>query len=132
MENRPHWVAFRQGVPFRGGMRLKTIAYLFAAFLGVFGLMFVVGSQGQALRIVIGIVLLGAGAALVYLSRIRPLHTTLEQKVDLSGDVDVQSLQCKQCGGTLDKKSVTVNAGALFVNCKYCGATYQLEEEPKW
>jgi hypothetical protein len=25
-----------------------------------------------------------------------------------------------------------VRAGAIFVECEHCGATYQFEEEPKW
>ena len=54
------------------------------------------------------------------------------QKIDLSGDVKLQDLTCRACGGTLGKESVIVKAGAVFVNCQYCGATYQIEEAPKW
>jgi redox-regulated HSP33 family molecular chaperone len=41
-------------------------------------------------------------------------------------------MTCRACGGSLAKESVTVKAGAVFVNCQYCSAAYQLEEEPKW
>ncbi|GAG08140.1 unnamed protein product, partial [marine sediment metagenome] len=34
--------------------------------------------------------------------------------------------------GTLDSKSVSVQAGAVFVNCPYCESSYQIEEAPKW
>ncbi|MCZ7670364.1 MAG: hypothetical protein M5U34_26000 [Chloroflexi bacterium] len=32
----------------------------------------------------------------------------------------------------LSEKSISVEAGAIFVNCEYCGASYQFEEKPKW
>jgi hypothetical protein len=113
---------------------MKLISYILAVVIGFFGIMFVVGSQGQLLRVVVGVVLLAAAGALVYLTRVRPepQQTTLVQKIDLSGDVNLQELKCRSCGGLLSEKSIEVKAGAVFVNCEYCGAAYQLEEEPKW
>ena len=113
---------------------MKLASYLLAVVIGFFGFMFVVGAQGQWLRVVIGVVLLAAAGVLVYLTRVRPQpkQTTLVQKIDLSGDVNLQEMQCQACGGTLSEKSLDVKAGAVFVKCEYCGAAYQLEEEPKW
>jgi hypothetical protein len=113
---------------------MKLIAYPLAALLAVLGLMFVVGAQGQAMRIVVGVVLLAAAGALIWLALQQPKQstTTVVQKIDLSGEVKLQDLTCRACGGTLGKESVAVKAGAVFVNCQYCGATYQIEEEPKW
>jgi hypothetical protein len=113
---------------------MKLITYILAAVIGFFGIMFIAGAQGQPLRVVVGVVLLAAAGALVYLTRVRPQpqQTTLVQKIDLSGDVNLQEMKCKVCGATLSEKSVEVKAGAVFVNCEYCGASYQLEEEPKW
>jgi hypothetical protein len=113
---------------------MKLIAYPLAALLGLLGIVFVVGAQGQWLRIVVGVVLLAAAGALVWLALQRPKQTTttVVQKIDLSGDVNLQELTCRSCGGSLGKDSVTVKAGAVFVNCPYCGAAYQLEEEPQW
>ena len=111
---------------------MKVIAYPLAVLLGIFGVMFVVGAQGQWMRVVVGLVLMGAAAALVWLARQQPKQTTIVQKIDLSGDVNLQDMTCRSCGGSLSKQSVTVKAGAVFVNCEYCGAAYQLEEEPKW
>ena len=113
---------------------MKLVAYPLAALLAVLGLMFVVGAQGQAMRIVVGVVLLAAAGALIWLALQQPKQstTTVVQKIDLSGDVKLQDLTCRACGGTLGKESVAVKAGAVFVNCQYCGATYQIEEEPKW
>jgi multisubunit Na+/H+ antiporter MnhC subunit len=111
---------------------MKYIIYIIAGLLGMLGLIFVIGAQGQVMRIVVGIVLLGAAGVLVYLSRTRPQQTTLVQKLDLSGDVSVESIKCRSCGAPLSKQDINVQAGAVFVHCPYCGSVYQLEEEVKW
>jgi hypothetical protein len=111
---------------------MKLVAYPLAVLLGLLGLVFVAGAQGQALRVVVGVVLWAGAAALIGLARKAPQTTNLVQKIDLSGDVRLESMTCRSCGGTLSKKSITVDAGAVFVTCEYCQATYQIEEEPKW
>ena len=113
---------------------MKLIAYPLAAVLGLLGLMFVVGAQGQPMRIVVGLILIAAAGLLVWMSylRPRPTSTTVVQKIDMSGDVKLQDLTCRACGATLSQKSLKVEAGAVFVHCEYCGAAYQLEEQPKW
>ena len=113
---------------------MKLVAYPLVALLAALGLMFVVGAQGQSMRVVVGVVLLAAAGALIWLALQKPAQstTTIVQKIDLSGDVKLQDLKCQSCGGTLGKESVTVKAGAVFVNCQYCGAAYQIEEAPKW
>ena len=113
---------------------MKIVAYPLAAVLGFLGIMFVVGAQGQPMRIVVGVVLLISAGALIWLALQRPKETkhTVVQKIDLSGDVNVQEMTCRSCGGNLSEKSISVKAGAVFVNCEYCGSAYQLEEEPKW
>jgi hypothetical protein len=57
---------------------------------------------------------------------------TIRQEVDLTGGVELASLACQKCAATLDKSAITVREGAVFVNCPFCGATYQIVEEPKW
>lgn len=113
---------------------MKLIAYPLAALLGALGLLFVVGAQGQLLRVVVGVILLIAAVAMILLALLKPKpsETTIVQKIDLSGDVSLKNLTCRSCGGALGKESVTVKAGAVFINCQYCGAAYQIEEEPKW
>jgi drug/metabolite transporter (DMT)-like permease len=113
---------------------VKVVAYLFAAVLGLLGVVFVAGHQGVALRIVVGVVLLAAAVALVVAVRIRPRveQRNIVQRIDLSGDVRPEELTCNRCGAQLSSQSVVVRAGAVFVACEYCQASYQLEEEPKW
>lgn len=113
---------------------MRVVIYALAALIGFLGFMFLVGSQGQIIRLVVGIVLLGAAIALVYLTRIQPkvTETTTVQKIDLSGDVDIEEIRCRSCNAPLSKDEIEVKAGAIFVQCEHCGATYQFEEEPKW
>ncbi|MDW8326227.1 MAG: hypothetical protein RMK99_06645 [Anaerolineales bacterium] len=113
---------------------MQLLIYLLAAALGFFGLVFVVGSQGEVLRLVVGVLLFAGAAVLVYLTRARPqiVQTTVQQKIDLSGDVKLENLTCKNCGGRLTEKSINIKAGAVFIHCEFCGTAYQLEEAPKW
>jgi len=114
---------------------MKLVAYPLAALLGFFGVMFVVsGARGQPLQIIVGVILLVATGAMIWLAlhKPKPSVTTVVQKIDLSGDVNLQELTCRACGGAIGKESVAVRAGAVFVNCPYCSAAYQIEEEPKW
>lgn len=111
---------------------MKLAAYAIAALIGFLGFMFVAGSQGQIARVLVGLVLFGAAGALIYLVRMRPQETTVVQKIDLSGDTSLEHLSCRNCGSQLTEKSITVRAGAVFVNCEFCGTAYQLEEAPKW
>ena len=113
---------------------MPLVLYILSAVLGVLGFIFVVGSQGQAIRIFIGLVCFVAAGVLVYIARVRPQpsQTTIVQKVDLSGDINLESLRCQQCDSPLSKESVSIEAGAVMVNCEYCGANYQIEEKPKW
>jgi len=112
---------------------VKLVIYLIAAFLGILGLVFVVGFQGQVFRLIIGIVLIIAAGAVVYLARIQPkASTTTIQQIDLSGDVSLEEIRCRSCNAPLSKDEIDVKAGAILVQCDHCGATYQFEEEPKW
>lgn len=113
---------------------MKYVLYGLASILGLLGLVFLIASgQTNTLpRLIIGIVLLAAAGGLIAATRLQPQKVTFEQKIELSGDVSPQDIKCKSCGGTLGSKSISVKAGAVFINCEYCGAAYQLEEAPKW
>jgi len=112
---------------------LKFVAYLLAVLLGLLGFVFVTEAQGQWMRLAVGVVLMCAAVALVLLARHQAKHvTTIVQKIDLPGDVHLEGLTCRSCGGSLGKESISVKAGAVFIDCEFCGTAYQLDEEPKW
>lgn len=113
---------------------MKVVAYLIAGVVAFLGFIFVVGSQGQIMRIVVGVTLFAAAGVLVYLTRAQLQRTevTHVQKIDLTGDVQLEEMKCTSCGGALGQDHLQVKAGAIFVDCPYCGASYQIEEAPKW
>lgn len=113
---------------------MKIAAYGLAGLLGVLGLIFIVGFQGQVGRLLIGGVLLLAAVVVVYLVRVQPQQTqvTTVQKIDLSGDVAIEEIRCRSCNAPLSRDEITVEAGAIMVSCDHCGATYQFEEAPKF
>ncbi|MBN1877843.1 MAG: hypothetical protein JXA33_26720 [Anaerolineae bacterium] len=113
---------------------MRIVTYILAALLGFFGVMFVVGAQGVVMRLIVGIVLMGGAGVLIYLTRVQPekKEITHVQKIDLTGDVALEQMKCQSCGGALSKDNMEVKAGAIFVECPYCGASYQIEEAPKW
>lgn len=116
----------------------KIIAYLGAGILLIFGVLFILGtfsSQGQFGWLMVGIVLVVIAFVLIWFASRKAKVTGPENvtyKVDLSGDVNLETIKCRSCGGTLTAENVKMVAGAPVVTCPYCGTTYQLTEEPKW
>jgi len=115
---------------------LKLVVGGLAAALGLLGVVFLLAAgQGNAVvRAAIGGVCLVAAAALLALARLKPIQQTHvhEMKLDLPGAVKLEQSTCQQCGAVLTAQSTRVAAGAIYVHCEYCGAEYQLEEEPRW
>jgi len=113
---------------------MKLVLYILAGALGFLGFIFITGSRGQIHMMIIGAILFVAAGALIYMARVQPepSQTTIVQQIDLSGDVKLEEIRCRSCNAPLSDKSIRVEAGAIFVNCEFCGATYQFEEAPKW
>jgi hypothetical protein len=121
---------------------LKTIGYIFAAILILFGVLFILAAFGQTWNLgwaIIGGILLVVGFGIIIALSIffkspssseTSHQTTLE--VNLPGDVNVERFQCSDCGAQLSMDNVKMVAGAPMVDCPYCGAAYQLTEDPKW
>lgn len=113
-----------------------VIFWFLAAALAVLGLVFMIAAgQGNAvIRFSIGGFCLISAGAMVYLARQRPVQHTHVHKMELEmpGKTELKAAECRSCGAALDSKSVSVVAGAVHVNCPYCGSSYQLEEAPKW
>ncbi len=118
----------------------KIIGYIVAAILILFGILFIWATfspEGEIGWLFIGIISVGIGLGIIALIKFRepkPAQPPQEiiQKIDLSGDIEMETLKCQKCGGELQKDSISVKQGAVFISCPYCGSAYQMVEEPKW
>ena len=116
----------------------RIIAYVAAAILIFFGVLFVWGAfspEAPPGTLVIGLISVGIGFVLIWLAgRRRAAVESQEviQRIELSGDVSLEKMTCRNCGGALSSDNVKILAGAAVVNCPFCGTSYHLEEAPKW
>ncbi len=111
---------------------MQIASYFIAGLLALGGLTFLIAPPFSFRRLIVAVGMLAGAAFMVYLARMRTPDTKIIQEIELSGDVHAEQMKCQQCGAPLEKKSIAVRAGGIFVDCPYCGAHYQLEEEPKW
>ena len=118
----------------------KIIAYIAAAIIILFGVLFIWGAfdpvNGQGSWIIIGLVSVVIGFGIIWFAARKSATTNsinnVTLKIDLPANVNMDSLKCKSCGGNLTTENITMIAGAPVVNCPYCKTTYQITEEPKW
>ncbi len=117
----------------------KIIAYIVAAILIFFGVLFIWGAfspNGSVGWILVGIVSAAIGLGLIFFAgRKAPAAAGSDNvtlKIDLPGNVNMDTLKCKSCGGTLSAENIQMVNGAPMVTCPYCHTVYQLTEEPKW
>ena len=115
----------------------KVIGYIAAAILILFGVLIIVGATdetGSVGWIPGGAILIALGLGMIWLigRQAKSDSTELIQKIELSGDVNLEALSCESCGGALSPDNIKMVAGAPVVTCPYCDSTYQLSEEPKW
>ena len=118
----------------------KIIAYIAAASLIFFGVLFIWGAfdpaNGQLGWIPVGLIGVAIGFGLIFFASRKPKTAPGEGnvtlKVDLPGNVQLDSLRCQSCGGALKAENIQMVAGAPVVTCPYCHTTYQLTEQPKW
>ncbi len=121
---------------------LRVIAYIGAAILILFGVLFILaafGTQFSSGWLVAGLIMTGIGFALIIVAStlLKPKVVSNESQqvvvnIDLPGQVTLDKMKCKSCGGELSSKNITLVAGAPTVSCPYCNSVYQLTEEPKW
>ncbi len=128
---------------------LSYIAAVLLILIGLaavfFGVIYIWGSfspTGQSgwitsglISVIIGLIMVGGGAYLISLAGRGKMGAVTENvtlNIDLPANVNMDTLKCKSCGGTLTMDNIQMVAGAPVVNCPYCQSTYQLTEEPKW
>ena len=119
----------------------KIIGYIVAGILLFFGVLWLLSafsantpSPGGRLLVGGALVLIGLGIIVaVRLREPKPeQQVTIHQEIEIGGDVSVEELKCRNCGSQLGKEHISVVEGAVMVSCSYCGANYQIVEEPKW
>jgi len=122
---------------------LRILAYIAAAILILFGVLFILGafspqSDNRGGWLLTGFILVGVGFVLIFIGakvlqpRVpeQPQQVTLQ--VDLPGNVSMDTIKCQSCGGTLQAENIQVVNGAPMVTCPYCHTVYQITEQPKW
>ena len=114
----------------------KIILFILSAGFLIFSFLFILAGFSNASHFLTGIILAGVGFVLIFLaSRIKTepdQPDIVNVNVDLPGNVSMDTIKCKSCGGTLSQKDIKLVAGAPVVTCPFCGTSYQLTEEPKW
>jgi uncharacterized membrane protein len=118
----------------------RIILFILAAGFLLFSFLFILAAfspSGNGVSSFLpGVILALIGFALIFFgTRVntasdQPDNVTL--KIDLPGNVGMDTIKCKSCGGTLGPENIKMVAGAPVVTCPFCGTTYQLTEEPKW
>jgi hypothetical protein len=119
----------------------KIIAYILAAILILFGVLFIWATfspEGQIGWLVVGVISVGIGFGIIWIASRRKVTggevggEGVSYNIDLPGDVNLDTMKCRSCGGSLTMENIKMVAGAPIVSCPYCNTTYQLTEEPKW
>ncbi len=119
----------------------KIIGYILAAILLLFGVLWLLSAfsaeaSSSVGRLLVGGVLVLIGLGIIVAIRLREpkpkQEVVVRQQIDIGGDVEMAALKCQSCGSQLDKSAISTVQGAVMVTCPYCGATYQIVEEPKW
>ncbi len=116
----------------------KIIGYIVAAILILFGVLFIIASsdldQNQGPVLVPGVIMILISFGIIWFAS-RKTATGDEDvtvQIDLTGDIELDSLTCKSCGGHLSSEHTSLQQGALVVDCPFCGTNYQITEKPKW
>ena len=120
---------------------MKLVANIAAGIVILFGVLnllaaFSTQTENQIGTLITGFILSGVGLAIIWFANRKSGAEAREQKVtldiELSGDVELEKFQCRNCGGPFSEKDVSILAGAATLKCTYCGSIYQLSEKPKW
>ena len=118
---------------------VEAVIVFFAISLLLLGAIFIIAS-GLENSVIGGVMVVVAIIMFVIVYRIEKLEAskptlvsqTFNVKMEGSGQQEQKQMQCRSCGAPLSEKDLTVIQGGIMAKCPYCGATYAIEEAPKW
>jgi DNA-directed RNA polymerase subunit RPC12/RpoP len=117
----------------------RIIAYIAAAIVLLFGVLFIWAAFGQEFNsgwLITGLISVAIGFGLIWfagrLKQETPADQNVTLNIDLPANVDLDTFKCENCGGELSPDNAEMVAGAPVIVCPYCGTTHQLKEDPKW
>ncbi len=125
---------------------VATTLFVLSLCLLIYGVLNIIGSFAPAAdgsaSLTVGVVflaiglLMDGGAIALIVAYLRQQRQAAGQnvtlKIDLPANVELDQLTCQQCGGAISMDNIKMAAGAPVVECPYCGAVYELKEDPKW
>jgi len=109
----------------------KWVLYLSSTCLIILGILFIMASYANSLRLIEGTIFIGIAVLLLYFSREKKTME-IKQTVTVTGPIKVKEIRCPHCSALLDPEKTKVIDGRPFVNCEYCGNTFEITEEPTW
>ena len=112
---------------------VKTVLYVVSGIILFFGILFIMASYANSMRLCTGTALIAIALAIVFYIRWKePTRVEVHQTIELPSGIEMEKLQCRSCGATLKAENVNITNAGVIVRCPYCGSVYRLEEEPKW
>ena len=114
---------------------MKYVMLILAGISLFFGVLFIWGSFGtpfDSSSLIIGIITTVLGLYLLYLWTKSRTKVENVYKIDLPGKINIQTHTCSQCGSPLNPNDFKMVNGTPTVHCDYCGAVYEVAEDPKW
>ena len=117
----------------------RIIGIIASSILNFFGVIFILGcgAENNIWWGVVGIIMIAVAIGIIWITTRRKEAKAGETqnvtlKIDLPGNVSLDTMKCKSCGGNLSSENVKMVEGALQVTCPFCHTQYQLTEDPKW
>ena len=104
----------------------KIIAYILAAILIFFGVLFIWATfspDGQIGWLVVGVISVGIGFGVIWFASRRKVARgdlggeSVSYNIDLPGDINLDTMKCRSCGGSLTMENIKMVAGAPIVSC---------------
>ena len=114
---------------------ITVLGGIAVAVVFFFAVIFALAASVQATltRLVTSGILFVIGVAIIvgiyYMTR-KP--KTVIQRLEVSGQMKAASIQCPNCGASVDANQIKIVSGVPYATCPYCGTTFEVTEEPKW